>query len=172
MIPKPYCRTRSLGESALAVSSGCDSIATSMVRKLPLLLDPDPCCPTVVYTRKMETGTLGLLWRLFLVAETTEAQPLLQLCFLTPAHGIGRTGIVFGILAAKESGSTARHPRRGLDIQAIVYSEGESLGFREDDPTEVALQPRQGGSDSHKNHLGKITVQRAGRPPQTLAQWD
>lgn len=59
MITKLYCRTRSPGESALAVSPGCGSTATSMVRKPPPLLAPDSCSPVVVYTHRMDTTTLG-----------------------------------------------------------------------------------------------------------------
>lgn len=51
---------------------------------------------------------------------------------------------------------------KGLDVQAIVCNGGESLGLREDDPAEVALQARQGGSDSQKSHLGNISGPRAG----------
>lgn len=79
--------------------------------------------PAVVYTCKMDTQTLGLLPRLLLAAETTEEQPLLQFCILTLVHRLGRTGLVFRILAAKESGGT-----EGSDIQTVVYNEARVPG--------------------------------------------
>ena len=58
MIPKLYCRTRSPGECAPAISSRHDSPAATTVRTLPLLPAPDPCCPAVVHTHAPSSGSM------------------------------------------------------------------------------------------------------------------
>lgn len=68
-----------------------------MVRKLPL-----PWFTPAKWTPRAS----GLLPQLLVAAETAGAQPLLQFCLLTLVLWIGRTGVEFGVLAAKESGGT------------------------------------------------------------------
>lgn len=127
----------------LGVVAGHGPVAgNSTVRKLPLLW---------FTPAKWTLRTLGPLPRRLLAAETTEEQPLFQLCILTLVLWTGRTGIVFRILAAKESGGTEGVPEGGRISQpscTLKQRHRESTQpqgrFKEDDPVDASLQVTPG----------------------------
>ena len=115
MIPKLYCRTRSPGECAPAISSRHDTPATSRVRTLPLLPAPDPCCPAVVHTHVPSSGSMlpccgphpcSQLWIHAVLLWSTPMLPALDPCCpaVVHTHGMetGTPGLLPSLLLAAE----------------------------------------------------------------------